>query len=79
MATDKALAQAQRREALALSERILEMTNRIPPKILRGNYQDAVAFKKDASKARKMAETAAQRDDLAKMRTAFNLIEGYYK
>lgn len=69
---------AQEKEEMNwLTAKILDMTNRIPPKVLNeGSQQAAVTFKRLAVAARKQAESA--RPTLDKLRTAHQSIATYY-
>lgn len=74
---DKVLqAQLQKSEAEKIKDRILSLTDKIPPQVLNGNHQIAVQFKLDAISARKQAES--KRMDINKLRLAHQRIATYY-
>jgi hypothetical protein len=68
----------EREEALAIAKRIIEATDTVPKHVLAGSQQTAAAFKDHAVKARRQAENKVYAKDLVKMRSAWNLISGYY-
>lgn len=70
--------EAERKEIADLIDRIVRLTDRIPKKVLQqADYYGAVRFKDDASRARKLAQSA--KPTLSKLRAALNSIEGYYR
>ena len=74
--TDTTIAN-EKAEAAELAKRIVDCTNRIPPKVLNGgSYQTAVTLKEHAASARKVAE--GKQMNLGKLRQAWQTISCYY-
>jgi hypothetical protein len=69
---------AEQEEARQLAQQIVAFSNRIPDRILNhGSHGDAVAYKRDMMAALKV--TTHRPLNLDKLRSAYNLVSGYYR
>lgn len=66
----------EKRQIASLRARLIDMTNRCPSSVLLGSYQKAVAWKKAAIGARKLAESKSP--TLAKLQNAVTELTPYY-
>ena len=66
----------EKRQIAALRTQLLSLTDRCPPSVLAGLYQKAVAWKKAAVGARKLAESKSP--TLTKLQNAVTELTPYY-
>lgn len=66
----------EKRQIATLRAKLIDLTDRCPQSVLAGSYQKAVAWKKAAVGARKLAESKSP--TLAKLQNAVTELTPYY-